>query len=228
MVGPASSGAPASTASEVGARGPVRPAPPVVAAAGPDARLAPAQPAPAQQVATAVVDALPAAGPPPAQPAATPVAAVPPAVSVPKILQIRLEPAELGSVAVELRLAGGTLELHVEAARGETARLLDRDRDRLAKALHASGYQLDKVTIRTAEPDRTPTPGEEGAQPQGQDQSGASRSGAQPQSGWSPGDDAPSRKGADAGGRDDEVAKPRHGDGDEPADQSRRSGDLYV
>jgi flagellar hook-length control protein FliK len=64
-----------------------------------------------------------------------------------KVLEIALDPADLGTVTVRMHLAGDALRLHVTAERSETAALLDRDRDRLAKVLHAAGYKLDAVSL---------------------------------------------------------------------------------
>jgi flagellar hook-length control protein FliK len=194
-----------------------------------DAHAAPVSPAPAQQIAASVIDALPRAGtaPPPLDSHAPSVAAAPAVTAPPKTLQIQLAPADLGGVTVKLRLSGGTLELSVEAEHGETARLLDRDRDRLAKALHTAGYQLDKVTIRTADPGSAPQgAGDQRGQSQGQDQSGP-RSGPQAQSGGSTGSDAQPRARPETG-RDEQMLGSERGEHDESADTRRSSGDLYI
>jgi hypothetical protein len=67
-----------------------------------------------------------------------------------RVLKVALEPAELGHITVNLRLTGETLEMKVTAERAETASMLDRDRHLLSRALEASGYGANDVTIQSA------------------------------------------------------------------------------
>lgn len=71
-----------------------------------------------------------------------------------RVLQIRLEPPELGTVTIRMRLESGALELRVEAQRAATAELIRRDQGTLSRLLQAAGYDVDGLTIHIAEPDR--------------------------------------------------------------------------
>ena len=84
-----------------------------------------------------------------------------------KVLQIQLQPAELGTVSIRMELREGVLELHVEAAKVETAEIIRGDRDTLSNLLRSSGYNVDANTIRVTEVDRTTASqqsGQQGAQ----------------------------------------------------------------
>jgi Flagellar hook-length control protein FliK len=99
-----------------------------------------------------------------------------------KVLQIQLQPAELGTVTVRLELKQTELELHVEVSRGETAEMIRADKDSLSNLLRSAGYSLDTASIRVVEVDRTGATsaqsGQQGAQTNLQ-------SSGQSQSGWS-------------------------------------------
>jgi chemotaxis protein MotD len=84
-----------------------------------------------------------------------------------KVLQIQLQPAELGTVSIRMELREGGLELHVEAAKAETAEIIRGDKDKLSNLLRSSGYNVDGNSIRVAEVDRTAASqqtGQQGAQ----------------------------------------------------------------
>ena len=123
-----------------------------------------AVPAPTQQIANRIAAEVSAfevvdrIQPEPNQVAAKPVL---------KVLQIQLQPAELGTVSIRMELREGVLELHVEAAKAETAEIIRGDRDTLSNLLRSSGYNIDANTIRVAEVDRTTASqqsGQQGAQ----------------------------------------------------------------
>jgi chemotaxis protein MotD len=116
----------------------------------PQSALAPA-PAPVAQIAARVVSEVP--------PAANPVRASgssqPIARSVVKVLQIELQPANLGTITVRMELKDAGLTLHVQADRADTADLIRADEDTLSKLLRASGYDIGSGSIRFTEPDRS-------------------------------------------------------------------------
>ena len=98
-----------------------------------------------------------------------------------KILQIQLQPADLGTVTVRMELKDTELTLHVEADRKETADLIRNDQDALTNLLRSAGYNVDTGSVRIMEGDRTlasQQSGQQGAQTNlqssGQSQSGAS------------------------------------------------------
>ncbi|WP_195930508.1 flagellar hook-length control protein FliK [Hyphomicrobium album] len=97
-----------------------------------------------------------------------------------KILQIQLQPADLGTVTVRMELKDTELTLHVGADRKETADLIRNDQDTLTNLLRSAGYNVDTGSVRIMD-DRTLSsqqPGQQGAQTNlqssAQSQSGAS------------------------------------------------------
>jgi hypothetical protein len=67
-----------------------------------------------------------------------------------KVLQLRLDPPELGALTVRMSLKQGVLALQVEATRPETAALIERDRDALIGLLRTAGYSVDGLTVQMA------------------------------------------------------------------------------
>ena len=142
--------------------------------------------------------------------------------SVLKILHIQLQPAELGTVSIRMELREGGLELHVEAAKAETADIIRGDKDTLSNLLRSSGYNVDANSIRVAEGDRTAASqqaGQQGAQTNMQ-------SSAQPQYG---GAERHARGHRDTGGSSggDASAQANRTDVHETT-TSRASGGLYI
>jgi chemotaxis protein MotD len=138
-----------------------------------------------------------------------------PGAQVLRVLEIRLEPAELGTVSVRMSLRGSALEVHVAADRADTARLVQQDRDVLADRLQAAGYSLDTLVIQARDPDRAAVfnAASGGQVPPGtlaQSQSGGAGGGARPGSANTSGREA-ARQGAqgsndDTGGPNDRSA----------------------
>lgn len=77
-----------------------------------------------------------------------------PAPSVLKVLSIQLQPLELGTVSVRMRLRHDAIAVEITADRQETARLLQQDREALMRLLQASGLTTDSVLVlsRPVEP----------------------------------------------------------------------------
>lgn len=80
-----------------------------------------------------------------------------PGGGVMKVLQIQLQPAELGMVTVRMSLKDDVLNLQIEAGRHETARLLQKDPEVLTGLLRSAGYQVDGLSVRMAGQDNAPT-----------------------------------------------------------------------
>lgn len=76
-----------------------------------------------------------------------------PALGKLKVLHIQLQPETLGTVTVKMELRGSALELHVDAARAETAELIQRDREVLSSILKAAGYNADDAQIKVTHAD---------------------------------------------------------------------------
>jgi flagellar hook-length control protein FliK len=87
-----------------------------------------------------------------AQPVAA-LAAKPLASSVVKILHLELQPEDLGTITIRMSLKQDALDIRVEASRYDTACMLQRDQDSLAKILTSAGYRIDGMTVATAATD---------------------------------------------------------------------------
>lgn len=99
-----------------------------------------------------------------------------------RLLTIQLQPADLGTVTVRMRLQEGRLEVGMETGRHDTAELLRRDGGALSDLLRGAGYQADLVAIRASGADMA------GGQPsqQGSGQGAQAQSQPQGQSGRGP------------------------------------------
>ena len=75
------------------------------------------------------------------------------------MLQIRLEPAELGAVSIRLKLEAHALELRIDADQPRTADLIRRDQTALTRLLQSAGYDVEALTVYVTEPDRSATSG---------------------------------------------------------------------
>ncbi|MFD1695825.1 flagellar hook-length control protein FliK [Roseibium aestuarii] len=68
-----------------------------------------------------------------------------------KTLEIQLQPVELGSVKVQLRMVADRVEVVIQTAREATAEMLRQDQKLLDQMLKATGYKSDSVTIQVAD-----------------------------------------------------------------------------
>jgi len=141
-----------------------------------------------------------------------------------RVLHIQLQPAELGTLEVRMRMTDAGLEIHVEASRHDTYALLQRDRDLLAGILRGAGHPTEAVTVSIAE--RSP----------GQPQPAVPESGQQPVQDGRP--EAQSGGARQRGDRTEDRSPPapRHGhdnervqdDDDRSVTAARGHGSLYL
>ena len=68
--------------------------------------------------------------------------------SAAKVLHIQLQPEGLGTVTIRMSVKDQALRLDLEVGRGETAHLIQRDRDTLSALLRSAGYMIDGVEVR--------------------------------------------------------------------------------
>lgn len=78
----------------------------------------------------------------------------PPAAGPVKVLQLKLDPPDLGGVTIRLSMKNDALHLQIEASRHETARLIERDRDALGGMLRSAGYGGDGLSVQITSSDR--------------------------------------------------------------------------
>jgi chemotaxis protein MotD len=72
--------------------------------------------------------------------------------SAAKVLHIQLQPDGLGTVTIRMSVKDQALRLDLEVGRGETARLIQNDRETLSALLRTAGYLVDGVDVRLADP----------------------------------------------------------------------------
>jgi chemotaxis protein MotD len=68
-----------------------------------------------------------------------------------RVLNLQLNPIELGLVTIKMRLSGDSLEMELQAEKEETAQLLRNDTEKLSSLLRGSGYRPDIITIQSTE-----------------------------------------------------------------------------
>jgi flagellar hook-length control protein FliK len=83
-----------------------------------------------------------------------------------RVLNLQLQPAELGLVTIKMRLAGDGLEMELQVASEETAQLLRNDTEKLSSLLRGSGYRPDTISIQVG---RTEAAAQDGGFSQRQD-----------------------------------------------------------
>lgn len=74
-----------------------------------------------------------------------------PAVAGPvRVLEMELSPETLGRVVIRMRLTGSGLDVKIRASSPETARMLEQDRDHLARLLETRGVSLEALQLDAA------------------------------------------------------------------------------
>lgn len=72
-----------------------------------------------------------------------------------RVLHVQLQPAELGTVSIQMRLEANSLELQLDVQKAATADLIRRDQGTLARLLHSAGYDVERLIVHTTDPDRS-------------------------------------------------------------------------
>lgn len=139
-----------------------------------------------------------------------------------KVLHIQLQPADLGVVTVRMSLKEKTLQIDLEVSRGDTAQLLQRDKEALSSLLRSAGYLVEGMDVRIADP---------GA-PAAQTATGGAQTGPQMQGGGQPGSnhaDARSPGGRPGDGtQGNTFGDERYGNDGQAGEPSRGGGGVYV
>lgn len=169
-----------------------------------ETHFAPVSQSPAQQIAQRILGDLATGGARAIEPSAN---LVPPAKPPVRVLNIQLDPPQLGPMTIRLSMQDEALRLHLETPNPETAKMIQNERDGLSRVLRSAGYAVDGVQIQVAPADRGA-----GGQPSTSQQGFGQASGQQsawrePQSdgrgaerGWQgPQDDESGKRGADRG-----------------------------
>ncbi|HLH47943.1 MAG TPA: flagellar hook-length control protein FliK [Roseiarcus sp.] len=133
-----------------------------------------------------------------------------------KELEVQLNPADLGSLTVKMRLANGNLAVVIETSKDSTAKLIEGERDAIAERLASVEQPVASVVIQAS--DSVPN--------QGGDSNGSGS--AAPQQGDAQSSAANSSNGqAHSAPRDDRPERQPNPAEDE-APRRARSGDLFV
>jgi hypothetical protein len=132
-----------------------------------------------QVVAAITTDGLGASAEPAAAGAPDPATASGPERQLVRTLDIRLEPPDLGSVTVKLRLTGQHLTLRISADSATTAQSLEQDRDTLASMLRGNGYSPEISAVRHEPAAATAMLTASAADSAASGQSGANQAGSQ-------------------------------------------------
>jgi flagellar hook-length control protein FliK len=194
---------------------------------------------PVQQIANSIIEAADAASSADEAPQATPAAAIDTGrqrIQPLQTLDIKLEPADLGTVSVKMRLTGSKLDLHIEVTQKDTLPLLHKEGDSLSSQLQSSGYSVDSITIKAAAEtggaaaqQQHSGHGAAQGQPQGQQQPQSQSASLANQRAAGQGGEArsngrsPSGSGANRNSSSSRIEVTQDG-----APQARSRGDLYV
>jgi chemotaxis protein MotD len=144
-----------------------------------------------------------------------------PGLSKLKVLHIQLQPESLGSLTVRMSLRADVLELHIDAARAETAEFIQRDREVLSSLLRAVGYTADDAQIRVTHADPSVTAA--------MSANGDSGLGSSSQSGAQAGSQTPGERSSGSQERDGNGGRRgqyEHGAGSDREAQSRRANEA--
>ncbi len=148
-----------------------------------------------------------------------------------KVLEIKLEPRDLGSVVVRMSLRNDVLNVELGFGRSEAAATIAKNTDQLTHYLRSSGYVVDEVVVRVVEGDHrvhsqmttTATTGADPTHAQGEAGNSATSSGLTGQSFGEQGERRPA-----AGGQNPSSQHGGEGTHDQDNSQSRSRGGVFV
>lgn len=96
-----------------------------------------------------------------------------------RMMTLELDPPNLGTVTIKMRMAGDSVEVHLTADRLETTNLLRQERGALNDAMQSAGYSFDIAAIdHTRSQDANPNNSQSQSQPQHQQSSSDQRGSA--------------------------------------------------
>jgi chemotaxis protein MotD len=147
-----------------------------------------------------------------------------------RMMTLELDPPNLGSVTVKMRLAGDSVEIHLTASRHETTEMLRQERGALTDAMQSAGYTFDIAAIdHTRTPDSNLNNGQQQQQtPSDQRSSPSSLGGSQADGGASSRSSGESQSGA-RHNRQDHEQSPRPTERQQDQNGSRvRSSTVYI
>jgi len=141
-----------------------------------------------------------------------------------KVLHIQLQPEGLGTVTIRMSVKDQTLRLDLEVGRGETAQLIQRDRETLSALLRSAGYMIDGVEVRVVDPGGASA--QSGNGQANTPMHGGGQSGSSQAEGRSPGERSQDGRSQNERGNN-ASGNGRNGE-DEQARHTARSGGVYI
>lgn len=151
-----------------------------------------------------------------------------------RMMTLELDPPNLGTVTVKMRLAGDSVEVHLTADRLETTNLLRQERGALNDAMQSAGYSFDIAAIdHTRAQDANLNNGQSQSQQQQQassDQRGSmsSSNGAQTDSGASGRSSGEGQSGARQNRQDHDQSQTAQDRQQDQGDRRIRSSTVYL
>ena len=141
-----------------------------------------------------------------------------------KVLHIQLQPEGLGTVTIRMSVKDQALRLDLEVGRGETAHMIQRDRETLSALLRSAGYMIDGVEVRVA--DAGGASAQSGNGQANTPMHGGGQSGSSQAEGRSPGERSQDGRPQNERGNN-AFGNGRNGE-DEQARHTARSGGVYI
>jgi chemotaxis protein MotD len=139
-----------------------------------------------------------------------------------RMMTLELDPPNLGTVTIKMRLAGDSVEVHLTADRVETTNLLRKERGALSDAMQSAGYSFDIAAIdHTRAQDANLNNGHSQSQPQQQQGSSDQRGSMSSSNGSQSNGESQGRSSGDG----QSGARQNRNDHDQPQTSSNRQQD---
>ncbi|KAA0078059.1 flagellar hook-length control protein FliK [Tardiphaga sp. P9-11] len=147
-----------------------------------------------------------------------------------RMMTLELDPPNLGSVTVKMRLAGDSVEIHLTADRYETTQMLRQERGALTDAMQSAGYTFDIAAIdHTQTPDANLNNGQQQQQAPSDQRSSLPSSGGSQADGGSSGRSSGDAQSGARHNRQDHEQSPRSSERQQDQANNRvRSSTVYI
>lgn len=147
-----------------------------------------------------------------------------------RMMTLELDPPNLGSVTVKMRLAGDSVEVHLTADRYETTQMLRQERGALTDAMQSAGYTFDIAAIdHTRTPDANLNSGQQQQQASSDQRSSLPSSGGSQADGGSSGRSSGDAQSGARHNRQDHEQSPRLSERQQDQSSNRvRSSTVYI
>ncbi|SEH76046.1 flagellar hook-length control protein FliK [Tardiphaga sp. OK245] len=147
-----------------------------------------------------------------------------------RMMTLELDPPNLGSVTVKMRLAGDSVEIHLTADRYETTQMLRQERGALTDAMQSAGYTFDIAAIdHTRTPDANLNNGQQQQQAPSDQRSSLPSSGGSQADGGSSGRSSGDAQSGARHNRQDHEQSPRSSERQQDQNGNRvRSSTVYI